>query len=56
MMTWAAFKAEVEKQGVKDDTPIAWIDVSSTDAKYISARPNSVAERADVLCEWRISD
>jgi hypothetical protein len=24
--TWAEFKKSVEAQGVKDETPIAWID------------------------------
>lgn len=31
-MTWAEFKAAVEKQGVKDDTKIDWIDWTAMDS------------------------
>lgn len=31
MITWKEFKDQVEKQGVIDDTKIAWIDISGWD-------------------------
>ena len=39
-MTWKEFKDEVERQGVKDEDLIKYIDINDTDPINISTRKN----------------